>query len=290
MDVESLSIVVPNKSCVNNCKFCVSKMNCEDYSNMMNENLPFYDLYERDYIKRMEFARDNGCNTVMLTGNSEPQQNRTFLQRFGTMNNNLSKPFRKIELQTTGVLLDSAYLRFLRNHVGVNTISLSVSSLDNEQNMKYNGTPERLMVDIQALCSEIKRYDFNLRLSLNMTDFYNDMSAESIFEYCKNVLGADQITFRVLYTSDNSSPQDLWILQHRVNDSKVDEINQYIKDNGRELEKSIYGFTKYSVDEMSTVLDTDCMSSEAKDSLRYMILRENCKLYSKWDDKGSLIF
>lgn len=290
MKIQSLSIVVPNKKCVNNCKFCVSQMNCEDYKNMMNENLPFYDLYERDYIKRMEFARDNGCNTVMLTGNSEPQQNRGFLQRFGTMNNNLSKPFRKIEMQTTGVLLDTPYLRFLRNHVGVNTISLSLSSLDNEENQDYNNTSRNLMVNIMELCREIKKYDFNLRLSLNMTDFYNDKSAKWIFDYCKNKLGADQVTFRVFYTSENNTPQDNWIAKHAVNPSKIDEINKYIEDNGRKLEKSIYGYTKYSVDEMSTVLDTDCMSSEVNESLRYMILRENCKLYSKWDDKGSLIF
>ena len=27
-----------------------------------------------------------------------------------------------------------------------------------------------------------------------------------------------------------------------------------------------------------------------KDAVKYLILRPNCKLYSKWDDKGSLIF
>lgn len=41
---------------------------------------------------------------------------------------------------------------------------------------------------------------------------------------------------------------------------------------------------------MSTVLDEDCMSEEAKESVKYLILRPNCKLYSKWDDKGSLVF
>jgi len=47
---------------------------------------------------------------------------------------------------------------------------------------------------------------------------------------------------------------------------------------------------KYSVDGMSTVLDEDCMNTEAKEELKYVILRPNCKLYSKWDDTASLIF
>lgn len=290
MDIQSLSIVVPNKKCINDCKFCVSKMHCGEYKNMMNANLPFYDLYEKDYIKRLEFARDNGCNTVMLTGTSEPQQNRAFLQRFGTMNNNLSKPFRNIEMQTTGVLLDRPYLRFLRNHVGVNTISLSISSLDSEQNAEWNGTSEKLAVNIPELCANIKEYDFNLRLSLNLTKFYNDADVDWMFYHCQQVLQADQITFRVLYSDSDGSAQSNWVEENRADNSKVREINQYILEHGRKLEVSPYGFTKYSVHEMSTVLDDDCMSERVSETLRYMILRENCKLYSKWDDRGSLIF
>ena len=82
MNIQSLSIVVPNRRCINNCAFCVSKMHCGEFPNQMDDNGAFYDLYERDYMRRLEFARDNGCNTVMLTGNSEPQQNRQFLQHF----------------------------------------------------------------------------------------------------------------------------------------------------------------------------------------------------------------
>jgi hypothetical protein len=260
----------------------------ENYKNQMDENLPFYDLYERDYIKRLEFARDNGCNTVMLTGNAEPQQNRAFLQKFGTMNNNLSKPFRWIEMQTTGVLLDRPYLRFLRNAVGVSTISVSMSAMDSYLNCKYNGTNENLRVDIEELCYNIKDYDFNLRLSLNMTDYYNEMSAEGIFNKCKQ-LNADQVTFRMLYTSGTNSKQDKWIEEHACRKAVTDEVKQYV--TGHEpLEILEYGAVKYSIEEMSVVVDDDCMSKIPKKELKYLVLRPNCKLYSKWDDKGSLVF
>ena len=134
MKIQSLSVVVPNKGCINNCAFCVSKMHGDTCKNQMDDNLPFFDLYLRDYIKRLEFARHNGCNTVMLTGNSEPQQNRKFLTYFGMLMQMMRDPFQWIEMQTTGTLIDQNYLRFLRNHVGVNLISLSVSSLDNAMN------------------------------------------------------------------------------------------------------------------------------------------------------------
>lgn len=83
MKAQSLSVVVPNKNCVNHCAFCVSRMSHEDHKNQMDDNLPFFDLYLKDYLKRLDFAQRNGCNTVMLTGNSEPQQNRKFLTYFG---------------------------------------------------------------------------------------------------------------------------------------------------------------------------------------------------------------
>lgn len=290
MKIQSLSVVVPNQKCVNNCAFCVSKMHTEDYTNQKEGNDRFYDLYERDYVKRLEFARDNGCNTVVLTGNSEPQQNRGFLKIFGTLNNHLSKPFRKIDLQTTGVLLDDEYLRFLRNHVGVNTIALSMSDMFSDgNNAKINGTPEHLAVDIEHLCCEIKRYDFNLRLSLNLTDVYNNKRAEEIFRRAKE-LKADQLTFRELYSSGLGTPQDEWIEQHAVSSHVLEEIKQFIRQNGRPLRIMEYGQTLYSVREMSVIVDDDCMSTALKEDIKYLILRPDCKLYSNWDDKGSLVF
>ncbi|WP_341876563.1 radical SAM protein [Defluviitalea saccharophila] len=290
MKIQSLSVCVPNKACVNKCKFCVARMRTEEYKNMMDENLPFYDLYEKDYIKRLEFARDNGCNTVMITGNSEPQQNRAFLQRFGTMNNNLSKPFRWIEMQTTGVGIDEPYLRFLRNHVGISTISVSISSFDDEMNRQYNGTSMNNKVCLVDFCKSIKKYDFNLRISINLTDSFNPYDAQYILKYCKETLNADQITFRVLYTSNNNTEQDQWIHEHKASDELIEDIKKYIRHHGRPLERLEFGNMKYSVDGMSTVLDDDCMNTEAKEELKYVILRPNCKLYSKWDDTASLIF
>lgn len=294
MKIQSLSVVVPNKKCINNCRFCVSRMHESPYKNTMDENLPFFDLYQRDYIKRLEFARDNGCNTVMLTGNSEPQQNRSFLQAFGTMNNNLSKPFRWIEMQTTGVLLDESYLRFLRNHVGVSTISVSLSAFDDDINAEYNGTLPQLKVNLRKLCALIKKYDFNLRLSVNMTDYFTGRSPEEILTYARQELLADQVTFRVLYTSTDDvnaqTPQDKWILEHGASPETLDAIKKYVTEKGRALEILEFGAVKYSVMGMSTVIDDDCMSTVPKESLKYVILQPNCKLYSKWDDPASLIF
>lgn len=288
MKIQSLSVVVPTNRCINNCKFCVSQMRDETYPNQIDHNKPFYDLYQKDYIKRLAFARDNGCNTVMLTGNGEPQQNRAFLETFGTLNSMMERPFRWIEMQTTGTLLDDGYLRFLRNHVGVSTISLSLNSFSNEENAAT--CQMKVPVDIEHLCHEIKRYDFNLRLSVNMTKSFEALSPDALAAYAKDELKADQITFRVLYTSGLDTAQDKWIFEHAASKEYVQSIRSYIESAGIPLGILEFGATKYSVNGMSTVLDDDCMAQEVKDEYKYLILRPNCKLYSRWDDPASLIF
>lgn len=289
-NIQSLSVVVPNKKCINNCRFCVSNMSESEYENMITGKNLYFDLYMDDYIKRLKYARDNGCDTVMLTGDSEPQQNWEFLKLFGIFNKMMDNPFKKIEMQTTGTMINDDYLYFLRHHVGVTTISLSISSFDNDINSDINQSLEQFKVDIKQLASRIKRYRFNLRISINLTKSFDDLTAEDIFKYVKEELAADQVTFRVLYTSMNNTPQDKWIFANNVREDLLSEIKDYIASHGRQLERLDFGLMKYSVNGIGTVLDDDCMSTEVKEAMKYVILRPDCKLYSKWDDKGSLIF
>lgn len=293
MKIQSLSVVVPNKACINNCAFCVSKMHCDTYKNQMDDNLPFFDLYLRDYIKRLEFARDNGCNTVMLTGTSEPQQNRKFLTYFGMFMQMMNNPFRWIEMQTTGVLLDQNYLRFLRNHVGVNLISLSISSLNDWMNREIIGAKYGTMLDLKELCAEIKRYDFNLRLSLNLTKEFETYAylPDQLFDTCCE-LGANQVTLRILYSSDTKTPQDIWIAENAMLPIEVNTLMDYVRTHGTVLGVLPHGAIKYSIKGLCVVIDNDCMDKTIRtgEDYKYLILQPDCKLYSQWDDPASLIF
>jgi sulfatase maturation enzyme AslB (radical SAM superfamily) len=256
----------------------------------MDENLPFYDLYFKNYMARLEEAHDAGARTLMLTGNCEPPQNRHFLMTFGLMMMLMKNPFRNIEMQTTGVLLDNNYLRFLRNHVGVNTISLSISSFIDSENVEIIGMPktEAEKFNLKELCANIKKYDFNLRLSLNMTSHFNRYTPSELFRLCKEEYDADQVTFRVLYNSGMNTPQDQWIEKNKADQSIIDYINNYIKSYGKELKILPFGLIKYSVNNMGVVIDNDCMSKTVSENDKYHILRPNCKTYSRWDDEASL--
>lgn len=289
MKVQSLSVCVPS-GCINKCRFCVSHMRRQEglYKNTIETwGYAYADVV--DYAKRLAFARDNGCNIAMLTGEGEPTLNMNFLHYFSDVNSRLQSPFRWIEIQTSGTALDKDKLVGLRREVGVNTISLSVSALDDDINAEYNRTPEKYKVNIKELCRLIKDFDFNLRLSLNLTNALHSFSPVQILERAK-CLGADQVTFRVLYTSGKRTEEDEWIKCNQLDPKKVVEIGEYIVKEGKPLEILPYGAVKYSIDGLSVVLDGDCMSTEPKEVMRYLILRPDCRLYSKWDDKASLIF
>ena len=296
MKIQSLSVVVPNKKCINSCPFCVSKMHCEDYKNQLDENLPFFDLYLEDYLKRLQFARDNGCNTVMLTGTSEPQQNKKFLTYFGMMNHMIKSPFQWIEMQTTGILLDNDYLRFLRNHVGVNLISLSICSPHSPSNSEIihpNPTCRKEEnIDFAELSKTIKKYDFTLRYSANLTSDFDKYKPDSLFKLFK-LYGADQITFRILYDANDGSSQSKWVKAHRASNETLNDIYNYVTQNGTKIGTLPYGANKYSLNGVCVVIDEDCMAKEQNhepETYKYLVLRPDCKLYSSWDDKASLIF
>jgi molybdenum cofactor biosynthesis enzyme MoaA len=295
VEIQTLSIVVP-AGCPNRCRFCVSRLhNTNEYINQIEKNKQLKHLYRRDYIARLGFARDNGCNTIIFTGSGEPILNMGFLENVATWNRELEHPFRWLELQTSGVTLNEKKLKTLRNETKVATIAVSLSSIwsDNE-NALYNNTPEKLKVNIETLCRQIKELDFNLRLSLNLTDVYNKRPPEEIFSRAAS-LNANQITFRILYTTgtpdtDRAREINQWIEQHSCDRGTIDTIKEYIITNGRKLEQLPFGAIRYSLQNISTVVDEDCMSVRARQTLRYLILQPDCKLYTKWDDQGSLLF
>lgn len=301
-NAQSLSICVPGKQCVNHCAFCVSCMHTDTYRNQMNENLPFYDLYFEDYVKRMIFAKENDANTMMITGDIEPLQNRHFLQTLSIINKYVlpqkgCSGFNWIEIQTSAVGFDRPYARFLRNTVGVSVFSFSLSSFDNDKNAEIVGMPANMKVDIADVCSAVKEYDFTLRLSLNINKaMLNSVGGANYREKIQSIfdrafeLGADQLTFRKLYTT-GENVQSKWIAQNTVYDSFFEKLKDFVVENGKFIGKLPYGYSQYSVNGISVVVDEDCMNEEKvnKDVSKYFVLRPDCKLYDGWN-KEDVIF
>jgi uncharacterized Fe-S cluster-containing radical SAM superfamily enzyme len=237
----------------------------------------------------LQYARDNGCNVVVLTGTGEPIQNPDFLDFFNKVNNTLQTPFKSIELQTTGVMLNDQILAHLRN-IGITTISFSISNIfDNDRNLNLIGCAEKMKFNVFETIKLVKKHDFNLRLSLNLVNDYDIFPVTMVIDRCKE-LGADQITFRKLYKSDLNNKIDQWIEKNASVDF-YDRLVKQVEEKGKFLGYLPFGPKIYDIDEMSVVVDSDCMAEEVhKNTFKYLVLRENCRLYTRWDTKASLLF
>lgn len=319
MNIQSLSIVVPTKNhCVNKCAFCVSRTHTNPYEdrinnivkkfikskndiNEINEINKLHVLYPynitdfikdyveaKDYFNRLQFARDNGCNVVVLTGTGEPIQNLDFIKFFSEVNSILTTPFKSIEMQTTGVMLNDENLKELRN-LGITTISFSISNIfDNERNLEVIGCHEKLKFNVFETIKLVKKYGFNLRLSLNLINDYDNYNVKQVIDRCVE-LNADQVTFRKLYKSELNNEIDRWI-ENNASENFYEDVSMYIHKNGKLLGILPFGASMYNIKDISMVIDDDCMSEESKDTYKYLILRENAKLYFRWNLKSSLVF
>lgn len=288
MNIQSLSIVVPTGKCWNHCAFCVSHMHHEDYGTcILHNNQPT----PRSYLNRIEFVRDEGCNSMIFTGTAEPQQNLEFIFKLLDCNKTLRKPFYNITIQTTGSNLHYEDIKNLANE-GVTTLALSISSVIDARNWDIIHTPEKArMMTLTKLIETAKEFNMNVRACFNLTDEFALANPKDYFNWCKSKR-VDQVTFRKIY-ADGNGPEAEWVRSHEFPQEKFDAIKDYITENGTPIARLPYGFIQYSVHGISTVIDSNCMDVKTEDNLeemKYAILRPNGHLYSAWNTKGSLIF
>ena len=155
--------------------------------------------------------------------------------------------------------------------------------------MKMQGTPAHLHFKLHELINLLKSNKFNVRLSINMSKIYDTIQFSELFRRLIQ-LGVNQVTIRELYNSGLKRPEDIWVSNNKCKSTTIEFLKGKIQELGKFLYSLPYGPKVYSIYGMSTVLDDDCMSKNNNETLKYVILRENGKLYCQWDDEGSLIF
>lgn len=284
MNIQSLSIVVPTGQCWNHCAFCVSRMHSEDYG----KTLDFENGFPEGYINRMEFVREEGCNSMIITGTAEPQQNLRFIHQLLAANKLLRKPFYNIAIQTTGSGLTPIDIQNLA-FAGITTLALSVNSFDDVENWEITNTPiNKRIMTITQLIEKAKACNMNVRVCLNLTSAFSKFDPEFFFSWAA-ANNVDQLTFRKIYKSGNGK-EATWVKKHEYPEENFEAINKLVCTYGTAIARLPYGYIQYSLNGISTVVDTNCMSKDNIEEMKYAILRPNGHLYSRWDDTGSLIF
>lgn len=304
MEIQSLSICCPSLTgCINNCKTCTARQHDNPYKDKYDATRVECFEYWEDVKKRMIYAQKQGCQTVMLTGSNEPQQNRRWLETLYYVMQSLPEKFVNIEMQTTGALLDYDYITYLKRF-GVTTIAVSAFNIyDDKVNRDIEENVDKGL-NLEALCRRITSMGITLRLCLNVTDYISEsirtINITSTFDFRSEVtdllnrchkLGADQVTFRKMWSAPGT-PEAEWIANNcKFDDYVIDAINKEVMNHGTLICKLPYGASRYDFRGFSIVVDTDSMAKDENNlATKYYIIREDGKMYSSWDSKASIVF
>ena len=299
MAIQSVSICCPAQRCINNCMTCTVPQHENNYRDLYNGTHMENYHYWRNVTNLLEQAREEGVGTLMITGSNEPQQDRRWLETLAVILRNLKNPFHKVEIQSTGAMIDYDYLCFMKEALGLTTFAISVFNIINDEiNMKIERSADKLL-SVKMLCENCQKLDINIRICLNVTDHFVDddihpASELSIkeqvakaFDRCKE-LGAHQITFRKMWAANDICPQGKWIKENCTHsDEIIEEVKRVVKNDGIYLNTLDYGAKRYDYKGMSLVIDEDSMSQNKDTGIKYYIIRPDGHMYSSWDLEGS---
>lgn len=282
----SLQILIPSM-CLNNCIFCISRLNKTNwnYENKLWNNFDNAE-YVQSYINQIKKAINEWYNNIIITSDWEPILNIRFLKFLWKIFEENKIQYNDFEIQTSGVWLKQKHLDLLKS-IWIKLISISLSNIfDNKLNAFYNQTKQWYEINIDKICAGLIENWFKLRLSLNMTNSYNNILTDKIIQRAMD-LWANQLTFRRLYPGDNNSEDYKNILNNSVKQSKEREIIQYLHDNCNEKYMINQSEKLYYKGNLSILYITDCM---AQNSDRYRILKPDCKLYKSWEQDAKPIY
>lgn len=304
MEIQSLSICCPAQvGCINNCKTCTARQHDNPYEDKYDGTKVECFEYWEDVRKRMIYAQKQGCQTVMLTGSNEPQQNRRWLETLYYVMQSLPEKFVNIEMQTTGAFLNCDYIAYLKRF-GVTTIAVSAFNIDDDViNRDIEENADKFL-KLEVLCERITSAGIILRLCLNVTDYISDaikaIEDPKSFDFASEVnrllnrcekLGADQVTFRKMWSVSGTAEAE-WIKNNcKFDDYVIRAVNKEVTNHGTLICKLPYGASRYDFRGFSIVVDTDSMAKDENNfATKYYIIRENGKMYSSWDSKASIVF
>lgn len=285
LNITPLYVIVPGKECELPCAHCLARKYKQETGSCLDETSSHYSICKQDFYNRMSFARDIGCNALFLIGDCEPQKNRVYLERIALVNNSLQRPYRILELTTSGRGLNKEYLYFLRSVVNITTIDLNIASFDDEQNQELAGMSEEDKIFLLPLTQLISDLRFNLHSHIFLSNYFDkyERKPEQFFRDCQTLYGADYLSIHSLPAVNG------WLEDRRANPTILPELHEYVKARGKPMDSAIFmSYNKiYALDNMMVIVDTDPVDKIPPQSL---VLHPDGRLYSQWQNSADLIF
>jgi len=290
MKIKPVHIVVDGP-CPNKCPFCISKMNS------LNNVLSVDDVNEKDVLKRMMFARQNGFNVLCLTGTGEPlcRDSLATTTNLLLLNNQLKEEmrFNWVEVQTSGACSDGRVVDELMR-LKVSVVGISVADpFDDANNAEIMKAPEKNQFELSGLCRSLKGKCIT-RLIINLTEnVFAEKKPSHLLKRAEE-LGIDQITIRkLLYDRSSDSYHNKWVRENAQCNDIFADWQEFVQENGDPIFICSNGNIAYDINGFTIMLDdpgSRAVPDKAEREIGTLIIRENGRCYTRWDYEGSVLF
>ncbi|MHA2004547.1 MAG: hypothetical protein ACW960_10610, partial [Candidatus Thorarchaeota archaeon] len=202
----------------------------------------------------------------------------TYIEDIMDILNRIAPWLAHVEIQTSGVGLNEEMLDYLYE-LGVRVISLSIPALDTRDILEIMRVPPKYDYDPIGLSETIRSKGFTFRLSIAMTNWFDEFTLDEILNQLKSIWKPDQVSFKKLFGADD------------ISSKRYDDFAQEFKSREyTRLELLPLGVWKYEAYDIGIVWNDDCMVSGPQETPRYLILQPDGRLYTRWDTKASVIF
>ncbi len=290
MKIQTYSIIAGSEACNARCPYCVSKMTPTgglDYK--------LQDINWRNFEKGCMYARDNGVSTAMITGKGEPtlfpEQITNFMHKLEP------HKFPFIELQTNGVAIGEDFKKY-RPHLrewyknGMTTIAISIVHYDQEKNKQIYSPHKEEYPELETLIDNLHGEGFAVRLSCTMLEGYIDSAQEieKLIEYARKTK-TEQITVRPVNKPEKSRNQEVydWTSEHQVSEKKIEEIKEFLENEGTVLQDLAHGARVYDLDGQNICLTNSLTIKPESEDIRQLIFFPDGHLRYDWSHMGAML-
>ncbi len=268
MKFDTLSIVVGTRACNANCKFCVSKITCNESKKVM------YDYHRLEIALRLGSHLDE----VILTGVGEPTLDPDNLAMLTYRI--FEADFPIITLQTNGIDLNREYLQRLYD-AGLSRVALSVCSLDSEVNDSIMGAKMPDPFEFTKMAAGI---GLSTRLAVVVTKEAFGLGTEKLhifMDSCSLEKSVNQLTFRELGGDSE------WNTANYVG---LSEFERSLLQRGAiELFNFDYGARVYDFSGQNVCIASCLTESTNPDRQRQLIYYPDGRLRFSWQHQGAVI-
>lgn len=290
MKVQTFSIVAGSELCNAHCPYCISKMT---YNPGMENKEP--EVNWRNFDIACAIAKKSGAITAMITGKGEPT---LFPEQVTKYTEALKKhEFPLIELQTNGIAISEDKKKYgphLKDWYerGMTTISISIVHYKNEKNKRIFAPGKNSYINLPESIVYLHDKGFSVRLSCVMLDKYicNSAEVEELMGFAKQN-AVEQLTLRPVNKPENSKNRlvEKWVDKNCLKEGQLEEIQGYLKSNGKKLMELPHGATVYDLFDQNVCM-TNCLTMQPdSEEIRQLIFFPDGHLHYDWQHRGAIL-